>query len=260
MAVIPFDPNKPQKMEFLLSDGSERRSEIIPHSEVGGTKLRVVPIQNFLPAKDISERWLETVNVTEELFIPGYPQNLGDYTGQPLWKRATIASSVQHGWNDQEQFLVDSASKSGMSGAPVVFYSPTGRLQIGGTTFMTGRSFAILVGIYTGRLGITAKEDPQVGTVWHRNVIDEIINGRVFERLSEEIVAGADELKNAVYDSFKFLSKKGVDNILNESTSARYFVRNKVLEIMNGRGSPNAALEAVLLYAKSYEGPFVAED
>ncbi|MGO4158585.1 hypothetical protein [Cupriavidus sp. YAF13] len=260
VAVIPFDPNQPHKMETRSSDGEERDIVYIPHSGDGDTMSRVVPIQDFLPPGDVSDKWLEAVDVTEELFIPGYPQNLGDYTGQPVWKRATIASSVQNGWNNQAQFLVDSASKSGMSGAPVVFYSPNGTLKIGGATYKNSRPFAILAGIYTGRLGITTKEDPQVGTVWHRSVIDEVINDRVFERLPYEIVAGDDELQAAVHETFKILSKKGLENVLNKSTAARYYSQNEVLGIMNGRVSPDKALAAVLLVAEYYDGPFVADN
>jgi len=57
--------------------------------------------------KGLSEQWMASLDVGDELFIPGYPRGITDYLAQPLWKRATVASFVGRGWNRQPLFIVD---------------------------------------------------------------------------------------------------------------------------------------------------------
>jgi len=200
------------------------------------------------------------VEVTEELFIPGYPQNIQDYYVQPVWKRATIASSVQLGWNGEKKFLIDSASKSGMSGSPVLYYNSNGEVRIQGSTYHFGQSAAILAGIYVGRLGVTKDGDPQIGTVWHRAVIDEIIDGKCFERLPFEIELSSRELEAAAKEEFVTISREGLENVKNPEMPSRFYVRTRLMERINGRASPERALEAVLNVAEAYDGPFVSDE
>lgn len=259
VAAIPFDPSKPQMTEAQTSEGRHQSSLVLNGTGIAGHKHRIVAIQDFMPSRDLCEQWLQSVDVTDELFIPGYPQNIHDHTVQPVWKRATVATSVQSGWNKQPLFLVDTASKSGMSGSPVISYSPSGRINLGSTTYKHGSAVAIFGGIYTGRLGITAKVDPQVGTVWHPKVVDEIIDDGVHERRSFEIVADDSEVEAAVREVLKASSRKGIENILDESTESRFYCRHRVQTLMNGRATPEAALETLLRLAKSYDGPVLSD-
>ncbi|MCK5610038.1 hypothetical protein KAR91_49650, partial [Candidatus Pacearchaeota archaeon] len=168
VAVIPFDPHADYWSEIHLSTGEKRDIRFSPIMSVeGGTTSEICPIQKyFVPDSDVIQKWLESVEVTEELFIPGYPHNIQDYYAQPVWKRATIASSVRQGWNGEPKFLIDTASKSGMSGSPVLYYSSNGSVQIYNTIYQLDPDIAILVGIYVGRLGVEGDADPQIGTVW----------------------------------------------------------------------------------------------
>ncbi|TQJ94706.1 hypothetical protein [Achromobacter sp. SLBN-14] len=256
VAAIPFDPSKPQMMDIQTSGQRNQGSFVLNGTGAVGHTQRIVAIQDFMPSSDLCDEWLRSVDVTDELFIPGYPQNIHDYTVQPVWKRATVASSVQLGWNRQPLFLVDTASKSGMSGSPVISYSPHGRINLGSTIYNHGRPTAIFGGVYTGRLGITTKEDPQVGTVWHPKVVDEIIDNGVHERLAGEIVANDSEVEAAVREVLKEASREGVENILDASKQSRHYFRQRVQTQMNGRAAPDVALEKLLLVAESYEGPF----
>ncbi|MBH8614757.1 hypothetical protein I4N56_030775 [Pseudomonas mohnii] len=213
-----------------------------------------------VPNDDLRRQWLESVDVTEELFIPGYPQNVQDYYAQPVWKRATIASSVQLGWNGERKFLVDSASKSGMSGSPVLYYSPDGVMRFRGTNYRFDQEVAILAGIYVGRLGVTKEADPQIGTVWHQSVIDEIIDSECFERLPLDMEVSRGELHKAVNDEFRTCSQGGIDNIRNPEMPSRFYVRNNVLEALQGRAVPTEVLEAVLELVENYDGPLASEE
>lgn len=161
VVAIPFDPTAEHDLELWASHHpgiTKYRGQItIPHSN--GTLAKIATIQSF-QFKDtrVVDQWFNTVSVTEELFIPGYPQNILDSELQPIWKRATLASSMQNGFNGEPKFLVDSASKSGMSGAPVMSYSPTGRISMKGYASMFNTEIVILAGVYVGRMGINSKE------------------------------------------------------------------------------------------------------
>lgn len=262
VAAIPFDPAAPHTFEMNLSDGTARTA-LISLLDTGNTGIpaALCPVQKYLvPNDDVAQRWLDTVEVTEELFIPGYPHNVQDYYSQPVWKRATIASSVQTGWNREPKFLIDSASKSGMSGSPVLYYNPNGEVRILGSTYRFAQDVAILAGIYVGRLGVTKEADPQIGTVWHRSVIDEIIDGKFYERLPYEIELSSRELEAAAKEALIGCSRKGLENVKNPQMPSRFYVRNSLLERICGRASPQRALEAVLEAAEAYDGPFVPDE
>lgn len=262
VAAIPFDPHGNFLSEGYLSTGELRNYSFSPIMEVknaGTTEL--CPIQKFLvPDGDVISKWFKAVDVTEELFIPGYPHNVQDYYAQPVWKRATIASSVQNGWNREEKFLIDSASKSGMSGAPVLYYSPHGRVKIGGSTYKFSRDVAILAGIYVGRIAVQDEQDPQIGTVWKSNVIDEILEAKQFEKLPYEIELSHDEMVEKMQSILATCSHQGIENIKNPEKSSRYYVYQTLMAKIAGRASRENALRAVLDAAENYQGDLVADE
>lgn len=262
VVAIPFDPEAPQIAEAYVSTGETRRFQTqLSSRNASGVTTSIWPIQKYLlPDADIAQQWLENVGETEELFIPGYPHNVHDYYAQPVWKRATIASSVQLGWNQERKFLIDCASKSGMSGSPVFYYNSNGVVRIKGMTHYFQQDAAILAGVYVGRLGVTKEADPQIGTVWHRSVIDEIIEGQCFERLSFDIELSSRELEAAAKEVFPPISLAGLENIKNPDMPSRFFACRRLMERINGRASPERALEAILAVAESYDGPFVSDN
>lgn len=119
---------------------------------------------------DILEDGYE-LTVGDDCFILGFPKGLSGRLATPIWKRGSIASEPALDHDNKPMLLVDSASRKGMSGAPVIskhsgFWSRKGELSddsIIGTVY----SF---VGIYSGRtdddeLGV------QIGRVWKKDVI-----------------------------------------------------------------------------------------
>ena len=54
------------------------------------------------------------------MFVLGYPKGISGGRGFPIWKRASIATEpdIQH--DGLPKLLVDTATREGMSGAPVV--------------------------------------------------------------------------------------------------------------------------------------------
>jgi hypothetical protein len=125
---------------------------------------------NQLPALDLA------LSVGHDVFILGYPFGIGP-AGLPIWKRGSIASEPQLFSPDQRYILVDSASRPGMSGSPVIRRSwGTHAISDGGTQ-INGQLGTKFVGVYSGRLATNDSLDAQLGLVWPASFISEIISG-----------------------------------------------------------------------------------
>ena len=259
VAAIPFDPKFAYVSEGQLSTGQQVELQLSLITKIHGLgQTEICPIQRYLvPNPKVIKKWLDSVKVTQEVFIPVFPHNIQDYYAQPIWKRATIASSVQTGWNREPKFLIDSASKAGMSGSPVIHYSRNGQIQIEGSIYAFDHEVSILVGIYVGRIGIDGDADPQIGTVWNQSVIEEIIQGRCFENHPFHLQLPLKELITHMDDLLKTCSKEGLENIRNPDLPSRHYVSQQLLKKINGRASPEKAFEAVIDAAQIYKGPVV---
>lgn len=117
------------------------------------------------------------LRVSHDVFVLGYPLGLVNSHGLPVWKRATVASEPG---TSEPFFLVDTATRSGMSGSPVIhryrgFYKsdPEAEAVKPHDWFGEGDNF---VGVYSGRLGKSQLE-AQLGIVWKPHLIDEVIDG-----------------------------------------------------------------------------------
>ncbi|MEO6904378.1 MAG: trypsin-like peptidase domain-containing protein [Bacteroidia bacterium] len=116
--------------------------------------------------------------VADDVFILGYPFDLTGGMELPIWKRGTIATEPSLDLNNLPKMLIDTATRSGMSGAPVLMR----RRGIHGLSAkVTGEEIIGLVqqfaGIYSGRIGAAHQFQVQLGIVWKGHVIEEIING-----------------------------------------------------------------------------------
>lgn len=276
VVAIPLDTTVPHRMLGSIHDGRQIDMPMYLVGERGpGVSTRLCPVQEYVVQReDVTRNWFEGVDVTDELFIPGYPKNVRDDFSQPVWKRATIASSVQLGWNRMPKFLVDSASRSGMSGAPVFYYNTSGRVQVRGHSFMGAAPAAILAGVYVGRIGNgvgpddandeaatrPSDLDAQLGIVWHVSVIKEIIEAAEHERLPDETLISPVELESAVMAHLANCPQSTVAHIANPEASTRYYARNAILESVNGRAKPKDVLAALMDAVKTYEGPYAPEE
>jgi hypothetical protein len=71
--------------------------------------------------------------------------------------------------------LVDSASRPGMSGAPVIRRSWGNHMLENGNATMGTGSATRFIGVYSGRLHTNDPNDPQLARVWPRTLLDEIV-------------------------------------------------------------------------------------
>jgi hypothetical protein len=118
--------------------------------------------------------------VADDIFILGYPLDIKIELEFPIWKRGSIATEPIIDIDALPKFYVDTASRSGMSGSPVIM-SRTGlhnyrKGQVSGQE-MIG-TVSNFVGIYSGRLGAKDMLEAQIGIVWKEKVILEILNGK----------------------------------------------------------------------------------
>jgi hypothetical protein len=117
-----------------------------------------------------------SVSIGQDVYILGYPFGINS-SGYPIWKRASIASEPQLRTQEQPYILVDTASRPGMSGSPVI------RRSWGNHTLSTGDLLTHLgpgtrfIGVYSGRLFTKDPLDAQLGLVWPAMFIDEILAG-----------------------------------------------------------------------------------
>lgn len=168
-------------MELPIRDGSEKPLWLV-HPRYGNqvdvvalpvsapTQAEMYPI-NQMPADDL------LLQVGVDVFILGYPFGVSSGGLLPIWKRGSIASEPQIIDPARPVILVDSASRPGMSGSPVIRRSwNTHSLEDGGTV-MNGAAATRLVGVYSGRLGTSDPNDPQLGLTWPIAFVAEIING-----------------------------------------------------------------------------------
>ena len=147
-----------------------------------GNKIDVValpvpphPDVTHYPINKLSQRNL-SISVGVDLFILGYPYGI-ERQVWPIWKSASIASEPAIFDDDKKYVLVDTASRPGMSGSPVILRAwGSCLLDDGAVSMVTGTSTRIF-GVYSGRLASEDPLDAQLGMVWPIAFVDEIIAG-----------------------------------------------------------------------------------
>lgn len=109
-----------------------------------------------------------------EVFILGYPFKI-ELPAYPVWKRGSIASEPSLVGYVNDYMLVDTASRPGMSGAPVIRQSMTNHMDQPGVVALLDRPLTRFIGVYSGRLPTDHPHEAQIGLVWDGSLIDEII-------------------------------------------------------------------------------------
>jgi hypothetical protein len=115
------------------------------------------------------------INIGSDVFILGFPFWENKTEHLPIWKRGSIASEYEYYVDNKPCFLIDTATREGMSGSPVIM-RPSGRFQDeeGNSVIAAGLPTKLL-GVYSGRYGAEDLEKIQLGIVWRRVLIDEML-------------------------------------------------------------------------------------
>jgi hypothetical protein len=117
-----------------------------------------------------------TVRIAMEVFVLGYPFG-PEPPGYPVWKRGSMASEPDLAGIGTGYYLVDTASRPGMSGSPVIRRIWNQRVDGDRVVPAPTPLRTEFVGVYSGRRHTKDERDAQLGMVWPRRCIEEIIIG-----------------------------------------------------------------------------------
>jgi hypothetical protein len=132
------------------------------------------PVLNMYPINSITSPPLR-IRIGMDVFILGYPFGAAP-PAFPVWKRGSIASEPDLVRLTTGHYLVDTASRPGMSGAPVILRSWTNDFVDGSMRAITDTPATNFIGVYSGRLS-AGTEEAQIGMVWHESYVELIIAG-----------------------------------------------------------------------------------
>lgn len=144
-------------------------------------RISTVPINSINEARGLRE-FPPNIHVGKEVFVLGFPLGIRNAGGLPIWKRASIASEPRIPVGGSEfKILIDTATREGMSGSPVIIVgSPDANVRADHTLQTVAfRPNKLFIGIYSGRIGGRDELAAQLGIVWKENAIREIINDGV---------------------------------------------------------------------------------
>lgn len=142
--------------------------------KLGDAKLNNRPLNTYPDFVEYS------VAVGDDAFVLGYPLGLDGGPKLPIWKRASIATEPHYDLEHLPKILIDTATREGMSGAPVIavqrgLIQPRGAKSPAENIFGTVESF---LGVYSGRVGDDGL-GAQLGIVWKASAVDEIVRNGV---------------------------------------------------------------------------------
>jgi hypothetical protein len=109
-----------------------------------------------------------------DCFILGFPEGLSGRGVTPIWKRGSIAAEPYF----DDPFLIDSATRRGMSGSPVIVRHSGIFGLAQGQKVMTGKEIIgtvmRFVAIYASRVG-NDELGGQLGKAWQSSVLDDVL-------------------------------------------------------------------------------------
>lgn len=151
----------------------------LPLSDNIKSKYRLFPINAIEFDSGFKEE------VADDAFVVGYPFADITYASLPIWKRASLASEPDIDVDHLPKMLIDTATRPGLSGSPVIMQRVgLHGVKVGGLTDDTifGR-IRKFVGVYSGRIGDDELK-AQLGIVWKARVISEIVGAKTFGKIA----------------------------------------------------------------------------
>lgn len=123
--------------------------------------------------------------IADDVFILGFPYDFKGGGNFPTWKHGTIATEPDINMFSLPQILVDTATREGMSGSPVILrrtgiHGLVDNKPIDTTVIGEVQNF---IGIYSGRYHGNNEKDAQFGIIWKHEVIEEILNGDTIDSI-----------------------------------------------------------------------------
>lgn len=162
---------------------NQGRPRWLEHSGYGSevdVALMQIDVPGRCKAFPINERPLDDfrVEVSQDVFVVGFPRGMSGAGKLPIWKRGSIASEPELDLDGVPKLLIDSLTREGMSGSPVIaqyvgYYKVSPPKTSSEDWIGVGRKF---LGVYSGRLPGQDEFEAHLGIVWKESVIEEIIS------------------------------------------------------------------------------------
>jgi hypothetical protein len=118
---------------------------------------------------------LIAVGVSGAVTIVGFPFGMTGGGAFGIWVQGSIATEPVVDYGNLPCFLVDSRTRPGQSGSPVILFRSGGMVEMedGGSAVFAGPVEKFL-GAYSGRIN----KQSDLGIVWKATAIQEVINGQ----------------------------------------------------------------------------------
>ena len=148
--------------------------------DVAGIRLNLPDKFRVFPLNSVSFTDFR-VEISQDVFIIGFPRGITSAGKFPIWKRGSIASEPDIDLDNLPKILIDSMTREGMSGSPVIvqyvgYYGDDPSNPKGTDWFGIARRF---LGIYSGRLPGQDEFEAHLGIVWKESIIEEIVKAGV---------------------------------------------------------------------------------
>ncbi|MGA3117669.1 MAG: trypsin-like peptidase domain-containing protein [Syntrophobacteraceae bacterium] len=144
----------------------------LPLTDIGGVEC--YPYSYSGPSgHDVASLPVPTIKWGPSDFVNiiGFPFGWKGGGSLGIWVQGAIATEPVVDYKNLPRFLIDSRTRPGQSGSPVVIYKRNGWVTLGnGQLYMIHNPLTLLVGIYSGRLSL----ESDLGTVWKTSVISAI--------------------------------------------------------------------------------------
>ena len=106
--------------------------------------------------------------------IIGFPFGLTGGGALGIWVQGTVATEPIVEWEDLPCLLIDSRTRPGQSGSPVIVYRTDGYQTENGSMMNHGVPAMRFVGVYSGRVN----ERSDLGFVWKASALVEILDAQ----------------------------------------------------------------------------------
>jgi Trypsin-like peptidase domain len=141
--------------------------------DVVALPLTITADISFLTHKLEEEPPALKVDVPDTVYIIGFPFGIVARGKVAIWVQGSVATDIDIDYGNLPCFLVDSRTRRGQSGSPVLGYR--GRAQMAlmedGDTHISDSIISRLLGVYSGRFN----EESDLGRVWKTSAIIEIL-------------------------------------------------------------------------------------
>ncbi|OYV31971.1 MAG: hypothetical protein B7Z81_13455 [Acidocella sp. 20-61-6] len=116
-----------------------------------------------------------SILIGSDIFILGFPLGFAITGLLPVWKRGSVATEIDFDVNGLPSFIIDTATREGMSGSPVIARQFGGYTDTNHNVIMGSGPANKFLGVYSGRY-VGGIDEAHLGIVWKAAVIDEIID------------------------------------------------------------------------------------